>query len=88
MFGCQDFDDPWMLLVTPNLAGRVILRENATLLAHTNLVEGHDYELYQAGAWVEVNWNTPIPALPGSMLLMRIMHVEFLDGFDTHCRFI
>ncbi len=88
MFGHQDFDDPSTLLVTPDLAGRIILRENATLLARANLVEGHDYELYQAGAWVEVNWNTPISVLPGSMLLMQIAHVEFLDGFDTHCRFI
>ncbi|SJL15927.1 uncharacterized protein ARMOST_19435 [Armillaria ostoyae] len=84
----EDFDDPWTFLVTPNPAGRVILRDNVTLLARANLVEGQDYELYQAGAWVEVDWNTPIPALPGNMLLMRIAHVEFLDGFDTHCRFI
>ncbi|KAK0236866.1 hypothetical protein EDD85DRAFT_952836 [Armillaria nabsnona] len=45
----KNFDGPWMLLVTPNPAGQVILRENATLLACANLVKGHNYELYQAG---------------------------------------
>ncbi len=77
-----------MLLVTRNAGVQVTLRENASLLTHTNLVEGNDYELYQAGTWVEVNWNTPIPALLGSMLLMQIGHVEFLDGFYTHSWFI
>ncbi len=81
--------EPRSLLVTPNHAGRIRLCDNAQLLRDHNprLTGIEEYMIYWDDEWIDMGWELPVFALPGSMLLVREVSVQWLDRFDMHKEF-
>ncbi|KAK0438717.1 uncharacterized protein EV420DRAFT_1651305 [Desarmillaria tabescens] len=86
----EDGIEPCSFLVTPNHAGRVRLCDNAQLLRDHNpqLTGIEDYLIYRDSEWIDMGWESPVFALPGSMLLVRVASVQWLDGFDVNKEFV
>ncbi len=64
--------------------------DNAQLLRDHNpcLTGIGEYMIYQDNEWIDVGWELPIFALPGSMLLVQEASVQWLDGFDMYKEFV
>ncbi|KAK0236491.1 hypothetical protein EDD85DRAFT_954363 [Armillaria nabsnona] len=86
----EDGMEPHSLLVTPNHVGRIRLCDNAQLLRDHNprLTGIEEYMIYRDDEWINMGWESPVFALPGSMLLVREASRQWLDGFDMHKEFV